>query len=180
MTSDEFLFEMRRGRNKMLIWIGIPFLVISLIALLSSGIVLATQMKNIPNGPPNILSQEQTQATTDLYADSVLDAMNCMRNGETGGCNINDLKSNMLKNITGGKLDINGQTYYFTNKDELKQVIQGTVLKELSYVNLDTTQRGRMEKTINYSNDEETVKLTFVTRPNQELELEKIDVTPKG
>lgn len=124
---------------------------------------------------PEALRQEESQATTDLYADSIIMALNCMKTDESGGCNIDDNRSTLIQNVTEGVITLNGKDYSAGNKDAILKTVDDTILNDISYNSLNTENRGTMDEEISYSSKDHTLKFNFTENSNGELVLTTLE-----
>lgn len=174
--KDDLGFEVRDGFRIWLKWIILPLLVTFLVI---GGIVTAfyvVQANSMSKEPSSIYNQEDTQATTDLYADSFFNALTCMKLKGAGGCDEEDRKSKMIQNVTSEMLVLNGEKHPIPTKEALLDVVEKTDLSKIEYASLVTDSRGENVDTITYSNADYTVTLNFSQNIEGELLVTSMDV----
>lgn len=179
LRQDELEFELREGVKTWFKWILIPIVMwLVVMGVLAAG-YYGIQSARMPQGPPNIMNPDETNATTDLYADSLFSALSCMKLEEDGGCNIEDRKSTMIQNVTSEILVVNDQKYPIPEKENLLQAVKNTELSQITYSTLLTEQRGQNIEEITYANNEHTVTVFFSKNIEGELLVTNIAIEPK-
>lgn len=179
LRPDELEFELRQGWKTWIKWVLLPLVAwLMIMGVIAAG-YYGIQSARMPQGPPNIMNPDDTNASTDLYADSLFAALSCMKLEEEGGCNIEDRKSNMIQNVTSEILVVNNQKYPIPEKGDLLKAVKDTELSKITYSTLLTEQRGENVEDITYENDQHTVTVFFSKNIEGELLVTNIAIETK-
>lgn len=174
--DDEMRWWIREGARKSFKWVMLPVIIFVLAALAYAGVAAVVQSNRIPDDPASMLKEDQANLSTDLYADSFLSALACMKTEESGGCNKNDSKSLMIQTVTDEILIMNGKKYAIPTKESLLKTVKTTQLSKIEYLTLQTETRGGTTNPITYANKKTVVTLEFTKNVEGEYMVKSITV----
>lgn len=176
---NDFGFHTRDGFRTARKFILYPFLTVILLTVALAAGLYAFNANKVPTTTPDLTNPEVVgqAATTDLYANALFSAMNCVRDYPEQSCDQDEKKTKLIISASQEILVINNENFPITDKDTLREVLTTTVLKDIEFTNLTTQQKGKKIDTITYTNSsQQTVIMNFGKNENDEVILKSIEV----
>lgn len=173
MDRTELRYDLWEGATRARRFILYPFILIVVIGSIALGTLYAVQTQAIPD-QAEVMKQAETQASTDMYADSFIAGLMCMKTGGDGGCDINGNKSSMITTVTAGTLTINDKEYSTADSASIQKTMDDSALGDLHYPTLITDEKGSMNNVITYNDGAHDVTFTFTQDENGEMIVQEV------
>ena len=128
-----------------------------------------------PPTPPNVMDQQATKTSTDMYAQYFLDSATCVL-GTSVSCDEGNRRSDLIVLATQEVMHVNGTDYPVPTAESVPQALKDSGLAELDLGSMTTDQVGSYDPVITYQNDKgEKIVFTFGNNDERELVVENID-----
>lgn len=177
-----FVHEMRGGVGIAFRWVLLPALIIVILGAVIGGGSIAyyafQQSNNSSLTPPDVMNPDDTGATTDMYADTFLSAIDCM-NQENSSCDLDNRKSDLIVLASQEVLVVNGEKYPVPSAEDVPKAVEDAGLGDFDVTEFSTTEEGSTDDTIVYTSDTQTLTLKFKKDDNGELVVSSIELEDK-
>lgn len=169
--SDQLWLGWRSAKRLIIL----PVIILTTLLILAGGIAMGWSAIQKPPTPPNVMDQEVTETSTDMYAQYFLDSATCVL-GDSPSCDEGNRRSDLIVLATEEVMHVNGKDYPVPTAKDVPKALQESGLADLSLGTMTTEQEGSYESVITYQNDKgEKIVFTFENNDEGELVVKSIE-----
>lgn len=147
----------------------IPVAILGALIAIGGGAAMGWMAVQEPPTPPNVMNQEATETTTDMYAQYFLDSATCVLS-DSPSCDEGNRRSDLIVLSTEEVLTVNGKDYPVPTAKDVPQALRDSGLADMDLTSMKTKQLGSYDEVITYENDKgEKLVFTFANNDAGDL-----------